>query len=479
MESSMGSKSGEHTIIKNTFLYVLLKNSFMLLSIVAGIAVVRMLGPVENGKWALVWQFISYGAPVVSLGFMSTLAKYMPEYSDESEKNRLFSKVLSIVLVVICCVLMICAGGYGLLARWVPAEVRDVWFFFFIFIGLVALFNIFEGLYRGLGQFNQWTWIDGLRSFLAGGAGCLLVIVYEKSYKVMFFAYLLVTVFFLAYILFQNRRRFGWSGLALEKRIRTFTYISFGGQVIFMVASIIHLVLIRSLLHDPAQVGLFDAGARIPRLVETLFLAPLSVPFLYYFSHHEMGMDKERIIRLGTRALGLAFGLFSLILFSFSDFVIPVLFSNTYRGSIPVLKWYAFVPFWIALQQLAGVFFMAIEKPLIPNGMSLLCLIVFFVFDYLLIGSYQAMGAVISTLIGVSLCSFLYLVFYSRENIHLFRVWFLFVFVMGLSVASETFILKFSSVPVFLAGVFLTRLISMDDIRKVFEMVRAIRAVKA
>ena len=136
-------------IFVSTTKYVMLKNFFMCITGILAIFFVRLLGPEEYGKYSLVWQLISTIGPIISLGWHSTLAKFIPERNDE-EKKVLFSQsfisvaVVSIIFFIVGFLIM------QLFPKIIPLEIKNLRLVFLIFIVLVAFFNVFEGFYRGL-----------------------------------------------------------------------------------------------------------------------------------------------------------------------------------------------------------------------------------------------------------------------------------------------------------------------------------------
>ncbi len=78
-------------IFYSTGKYVILKNIFMFITGIFGILIVRLLGPSEYGKYALVWQLVGTIGPIISLGWLTTLSKFLPE-KNEIEKKNLFSQ---------------------------------------------------------------------------------------------------------------------------------------------------------------------------------------------------------------------------------------------------------------------------------------------------------------------------------------------------------------------------------------------------
>jgi len=74
-------------IFFTTTKYVFLRNFFMCITGLLNIFIVRLLGPSEYGKYSLVWQLIATIGPILSLGWQSTLARFIPEKNDVEKKG--------------------------------------------------------------------------------------------------------------------------------------------------------------------------------------------------------------------------------------------------------------------------------------------------------------------------------------------------------------------------------------------------------
>ncbi|MFQ3675044.1 MAG: oligosaccharide flippase family protein, partial [Endomicrobiia bacterium] len=113
-------------IFFSTAKYVLLKNIFMVITGVIGIFIVRLLGPYEYGKWSLVWQLIGTIGPIVSFGFLPTLAKFIPEITEEKKKNDLFSKTLFMFTIIFIVFSLFYIIGWKIFPKIFPKEIRDI-----------------------------------------------------------------------------------------------------------------------------------------------------------------------------------------------------------------------------------------------------------------------------------------------------------------------------------------------------------------
>src|SRR5262245_6168787 len=113
----MAEKSAYHDLFHSTSRYIILRNIFFVVSIAFSILVVRTLGPKEYGKWSLMWQIISTLAPILSLGFLGSLSKFLPEYPEREAKVDLFSRAFFIVLAGFAAAFLIYLGVTALFPR--------------------------------------------------------------------------------------------------------------------------------------------------------------------------------------------------------------------------------------------------------------------------------------------------------------------------------------------------------------------------
>ncbi|MCX7911010.1 MAG: oligosaccharide flippase family protein, partial [Endomicrobia bacterium] len=148
-------------IFWGTTKYVVLRNIFMVITGVISIFIVRLLGPSEYGKYSLVWNLISTVGPILSLGWLNTLARFIPEKFTLKEKSQLLSQSLISVFIAGIVFFVVINLIYKFLPHLLPKEVKDIIFIFSCFTILVSFFNIFEGFWRGLGKFNEFVIIDG------------------------------------------------------------------------------------------------------------------------------------------------------------------------------------------------------------------------------------------------------------------------------------------------------------------------------
>jgi O-antigen/teichoic acid export membrane protein len=435
------------------------------------ILIVRLLGPSEYGKYSLVWQLIGTIGPIVSLGWLSTLAKFVPEKTDE-EKKSLFTQ--SFLSVLVASIIFFIIGFFiiQLFPKIIPLEIKDLKFVFLIFIILVAFFNVFEGFYRGLGKFNEWTVIDGLRSNLSYVLAIIFLILDFRFYKTIIFSSFFFALLFTLLVVLWLKNYFDFNAkiFSIEKEIIKFAFVMFVGQISYLFISSIDLVLLRAMLKDPIQVGIYNAGIRIPKIIETMFIGILPTPFLYYFTSQETKELKEKILEFGSRFLAVVFGFVSVVLFSFSKEIILILFGQKYAESIPVLQIFSFSLFILAFLILFSSYFYSINKPQIVVILGILQFILIGLFSFLLIPKLKSQGPAIGYVLNLLIYTFIFLLIV--KNYKFFSNFVLLVLTILISYFSSKSFLIYLMPIFYLVLVFLFKIIKFSEIYKFSKIIK-------
>ncbi|MCS7232105.1 MAG: oligosaccharide flippase family protein [Elusimicrobiota bacterium] len=461
-------------IFWGTTKYVVLRNIFMVITGVISIFIVRLLGPSEYGKYSLVWNLISTVGPILSLGWLNTLARFIPETSSLEEKSKLFSQSLSLVLLICSLFLVVFLSAIKLIPKFFPAEIKQIAFIFSLFVCLVAIFNIFEGMYRGLGKFNRWTIIDGIRSNLSILFALILLVFGYKSFKTVIMSSFLITILF-ALVLFFHLSQF----IVKPKQflpnptVRKFLLTMLSGQVIFLLSTNIDSVLLRALLKDPTQVGLYNAGIRIPKMIETMLIGPLSVPFLYYFSHPEIMHSKEKILEFGSKMLGILLGMISLFLFSFSKEIIVIIFGSQYLSSVEVLQMFSLVLFILGFLILFSPYIYSINQPLIPLLFGGVNFVLVLVLNLIFVPKFKIVGPSLSIFFSLVILGILYPIVTHQPQC--LKNFIFLLFGVGFSIIMSMISSVYFAFPIFVGVVWLTKMFTLNDIKLWYKIVIVFR----
>lgn len=454
-------------IFRSTFFHSSVRACFSTITALVAIFVVRMMGPGEFGKFSLVLQLAVTFGLFLSWGSSGMLAKFLPEKSSHESQAKLSSQAMEVsvlsVLVFAVLFLLLCQFYPSIF----PIEIRSAKFLFVFFVSLFAVFNVLQGIFRGIGKFVQWSFIEGLNDFLARVFTLLLLLIVSVKYEVALYCFSGILFLLTFYAFFAVRDQFRRVDMKVESEVARFSMVVLIGAVVFMVGTSADAVLLRALLKDPTEVGYYFAGVRIPQTFQGLLLAPLSIPFVYYFTHPDTLHTRDRIMKLGTKLLGVACGIASLALFSFGKFVILLLYGKSFLGSINVLRIYSLILFLVGMQSFFGPFFMAINKLHVQVFVGVFSVLLLIGLDFLFIPRWASSGSALANVVmlGVQTMVFVYILL--RYQMDIVKIYFLLMIGMLLSITLELFWIPYSSIPFFLLFLFVSRMFSADEIRKI------------
>ena len=453
-------------IIKQVMSFLLLRNFFIPFTILGNILIIRLLPPSEYGKWFFIWNLIITVGPFLNLGFISSLAKFIPEVSDQNEKNKFFTSSLWIVTLLCALLFIPYMFLFTIDISWIPVEIREVKFSFFIFLYFISIIPVFEGWYRGLGQFNRWTVWDGCRGVSSIALSLAVVYFFSKTFHSLYYSYFCMATLSLGLLILIHRKNFSGFNLQLEKRVTQFTLAAFFAQLAFMLRMNVDPILIRTLVNNSAELAFFDVGTRIPRMIENLLLGSLSIPFIYHFSRLDTQIKKEEIVIFGTRMIACVIGLLSIGLFSFAKLIIPVLFSNNYTRSIPVLECFALVPFLTSFLTLPHSYLIAGNKPFFSTFFMFIAFLLTLILDLILIPHLGAVGAALSATLVVFIFNIAYLLYIARQGIYVGEMFTKFMIGLGLSMIANYFV-PYTALGVFALYILKMNLMTSADLQKI------------
>lgn len=443
---------------------------FSMISAVLMILIVRMLGPHEFGRLSLFVQMAVTTGLFLSWGSSGTLAKFLPEQKSLENQVRLSSQFMEISFfsaVIVSAGFMITAA---LVPGKIPIEIRSEKFVFIVFIFLFALFNVLQGIFRGLGKFIHWSIIEGSNDALSRFLAIGLILWFGSSYKLVLYCYTVVLSSMVIYGFWATKKQYRLTSLRMHPELTKFSGMMLVGTAVFMVGTSCDAVLLRALLKDSKEVGYYFAGVRIPQIFQSLMLAHLSIPFIYYFTHPDTLHTRDQVIRVGTKMLGVICGLGSLFLFSYGGIIVQIFYGKFYMESIPVLKIYGLIFFVMGLQTLCGPFYMAINKIYLPTIIGIISVLLLAALDFYMIPRWRSAGAAAANVIMLvvqDIAHVLCLYFLSGKQINTIRPTLILMAGVILSILLELFWLRYSAVPFFALFVIGSHLFSKEEIRKI------------
>lgn len=431
------------------------------------IFVVRWMGPHTLGEFSFFMQVAVALGLFLSWGCSGILSKFLPELNKPELRVRLSSQAVEITLLSLGCFILIFLSISSFYPKIIPMELKSQKTLFIIFVSLFALFNVLQGIYRGFGKFVEWSFIEGLNDLLARIFALMALVLISSDSQVVLYCFTGVLFVFTSYSAYVHRNQFQVSDLKIDPRIKSFGLSMLGGSVIFMVATSCDVTLLRALLKNPEEVGYFFAGARIPQIFQSLLLAPISIPFIYYFSHPETLHTRKTITRLGTKLLGLICGAASLFLFSFGEKIVELFYGHRFENSIPVLKIYCFVFFFLGLQAMLPPFLVAINKINLQIWTGVFSTILLLGLDFYLIPRWKACGSALANIFMHGFQTAVFLWILSKNGIEVLRTGILLLLGIGIGVVFEILWFPYTSLLFFLIFVIGIRLFSKEEIDKI------------
>lgn len=470
----MDNRDKYSEIFGSTSKYSFLRIILFSTSYIFYIFITRLLGPEEFGKLALLIQLGTEIGTILVIGLPVALTRFIPEINSRKNRSIIFSKSLNISLLIFI--------GFGLIyfiiiyffQGQIPREIIETKYYLFSFIVVIGFMKLGIGMLSGLGRFITGAIFDGSTHFIWRLAGMLVVVLFAlNQFKLVFGICILIHLLITIIIFVVLKDYFTFSGFNIDKGIFKFSIIVMFSQTVFALIAVVDPLLIRIILNSPSEVGFFYAGTRIPLLFQTLFFAPLSIPFLYYFSRKDYKFkDKKIIIKFGSKILASIFALISLSLYSLADKLIIFLFGKAYYESIMILQIFSFTLFFVALEVFLNPYFLSINKPLIPVFLGIGYLVLVVVLDFIFIPIFKSLGPTISILIGLLLRVAVYFILLKKQKIPFVGTFLILSGILIASVAIDIFVLKYSGFFIFIGLLFAFKVIRIEDIKKLFSIIK-------
>jgi len=461
-------------IFSSTSKYSSLRIILFAVSYVFYILITRLLGPQEFGKLALLIQLGTEIGTVLVIGLPMALTRFIPEMKLKKDRSILFSKSLNVSLIIFLGFSIIYFTVTYFFRNYIPEEIIQAKYFLFAFILIIGMVKLGIGMLSGLGSFISGTVFDGSTHIIWRLISFLILIFFTyRQFRLIFSVNVIVHFVVMVIIFLVLRNYFVLSGFKIDSKIIKFSITVMASQIIFALIAVMDPLLIRIMLDSSSEVGFYYAGTRIPLLFQTLFFAPLAIPFLYYFSRPDSTFKiKETIVKFGTKMLTIIFAVISLLVYSFADKFILLFFGREYSNSIIVLQIFSFTLFFIALEVFSTPYFLSVKKPFIPLILGAVYLVLVITLNFIFIPIFKSAGPAISALCGLGVRITMYLVLLKKQKINFIKTYLILSGILAASVVIDIFILSYTGVFIFIVLVFLTRMITVNDIKRMFSIIR-------
>ncbi len=452
--------------------YLSVRSFFTLGTMACTLIFMRVLGPYQYGKLSLVLHVAIMSGLLLSFGFSGTLAKFIPAETERDSKATLASAALGVSGLAFATAFVIFAALLAWRPKLIPVEIRSVPVAFVVYILGFTLFNVMQGIFRGGGLFLKWSFIEGLQDVVGKIVAVGAIFILGKSFDAAFYPLAFCLTIFVAYCAWELRPYWQVPPLRLEPAFVRYALTVFLGQILFILATSMDPLLLRTLLKDPTQVGYYFAGIRIPKTLESFLIAPLSVPLLYYFSHPDGLWARGKIVAHGTRLLGMASGLLSLVLIAAAEAIVHLLFGDSYAASVSVLRIYSLILFFVGTQSVMNSYYYAVNKPEVPIGIGIFTIIALPLLDWLLIPHWKSAGAALATVLSLFLATCLFVVLLPKDEVSVVGDGLKLMVALGLSLAVGYGISYYLAPVIFCILITVFKLLRRNDFSRIQELLR-------
>jgi len=325
---------------------------------------VRVLGMEMYGLMAFAQSFAQYFTVLADYGFNFSATRSMAQHKDDHLRtSRLFCSVYLIKM----CLTTLGAIVLGLIVISVPVFHSDASYFLAAYLTVVGstLFPVWY--FQGIERMRYISVISGL-SRLAG-AVCLLVFVHRPEDTLLA-------------ILIQSGSFVVSGGIGMAVAIRTFRFkpawptmdvireTLAEGWHLFLSSSAMGLytntnVFLVGVLSGNEAAGYFSAAEKLLRAMQGLIVPVIQAAYPHVNSLRVE--SRERALEFVRRSLRWIGGLTlapSLILFWFAKPITLLCFGSNAVGSVPIVRWIAFLPVLSAVSNVLGIITM------IPFGLD-------------------------------------------------------------------------------------------------------------
>ncbi|MDO8513857.1 MAG: oligosaccharide flippase family protein [bacterium] len=320
---------------------------FFIINILAG----RLLGPTEYGKYNLVATISGVLAVFITLGFDTTVIKFVSSTKKEEDKNFFLSNALIIISISSIVILLLVVT----LSRFLAIKLNTDKLLVIIGALYAIIFTFktfFDSIIRALHKFKIQAFVKSIEALVATISFFVLIIVLEhKSYVFYVCAVFIAAIVLLLIYFYQIKARFRrWSGKHFQSA-KPYAMTVLATSLATIVTVTIDRFAINIAL-GPKVLGIYSAYLISTTIIASQISAAITNVF---FPTISKSPDKIGLMRKVDNLL-IWIGFPFLIIMSLLSIAIIFLFGVNYHLNLI----YVFLSSSVAFLQLAAVFYVTI-----------------------------------------------------------------------------------------------------------------------
>lgn len=354
-QTSGGGESTRHKLAENIFSLYVLQGLNYIIPMAVLPYLVRTLGMERYGLIAFAQSFAQYFTLLTDYGFnFSATRSIAQQRNDESAVSRLFCSVLLIKSALMVVGFAVLAG----IVEMVPRFHHNSEFFLVAYLAVAGnvLFPVWY--FQGIENMRYISGITGASRLL--GAVALFIFVHRPGDALLSLSIQSITVLIAgAAALWISLR--GFSVRLSRPTSADLRNVLWEGWHLFVSTAAVSLytntnVFVVGILAGDLQAGYFSAAEKLIRAMQGL-ITPVSqamFPHMSALAARSRRAALEFAVRM-LRWMGTIAFAASLAILLLAAPVVAICFGKSGLGSVPIIRWIAFLPFLVAVSNVLGI----------------------------------------------------------------------------------------------------------------------------
>lgn len=375
----------------------------------------------EYGGFVLLQVLLNLGITFGEFGMDTGITRFIARTDDTDERRKfvntgLFFRIGCMILMSLV-IFIFQDRLYQILGGYIPQQLLYYLPFLLVIEGLLSYFSfVLEGMlnFRILAMIS---FIYGLASFLLT---IILVIPFGMGAHGLVLARMIPEILVLIIAILATRTK-----LLPEfdrdffKKLFKFSIPIYGNNLLAFAYNRADTLII-GYFFGPAEIAIFEFARRIPESLEMLSNSFIAVYYPMISNLFGKG-QKEKIADLinhTNRITGFLGGALVILAFGFGEWGFRLLFSDKYIESVPAFTVLMIVFVFKSLDANLGYSLVAIGESAKPLFINIFRFAFIFICYFFLIPRFKIVGAVLSSLIGLTLVNPLNVFYILKQSIH-------------------------------------------------------------